>query len=912
MDPIPMRYFRHRLFALSLLAGILLPVAQVSAQSVWRESFEGPTPSWKEGASDTAHRVLRHERSSASANSGSWSEHVRYTAGTGTSLSLEHETPHFRLIDELAPSVWVASSRPGVQFQMRLVFPRAVDPASGRPETCLLSGESTSGSGKWEQLRVLDLPKLLARERQKMQFRLGRGIDTREAYVDRVSLNIYTGPGESEVWIDDLTINGAIESQDVVPVAYNERPTGPAGNATESAAGRVRMRGPVLLVDNRPFLPRMIEYQGESLRFLRERGFNAIRLTTPPTPQLAAEAQALGLWIVSPPPPMVNGEGADPFDGGATIGEEYSAVLAWDLGHDLAVRDLERTAKLADDVRRADRFRARPLVCSPVADLRSYSRLVGAILAERAPLGTSLELADYGTWLRERPRLLSPGTPLWADIQTQLDPLLLEQQSLMSGRDQRRASAEPEQIRLLVYQAVAAGARGLSFRSSSPLDYQDSATRLRAKTLEMLNLELELIEPFVAAGQLSALSMAGNRELTAAVLQTESARLLIPIWCGPGAQYVPGQMAGTEISFTIPGVPASHEPYELTPGGMMAMRKQRVTGGLRVTLDDFGVTSLILVTGDPRVQSSIQGRVRNVGMISAQLARDLAIEKGSFVDQVDRTLSMNAQAVAKSQDWRKSAQDMIREAEFRLNASDNQKAYEFANSAGRALRMIERAHWEAAATKLGSPMSSPLSVSFVTLPDHWRMIETLRSVQPGPTQLLGGNFENLQAMVSSGWEHVQHPDNNVKTTVELAPQAARSGKLGLRLRVAPVDPQSPPGMIESPPVWVTAPEVRLAPGTWIRIHGYVKIPAPIQGSVDGVMIADSLGGKALAERIGSTKGWKEFTLYRVMNQSGAVTLTIAMSGLGEVHVDDVTIEPLAGAGKPVAYPATTSRAYAPR
>ncbi|MDZ4779247.1 MAG: hypothetical protein SGJ19_03235 [Planctomycetia bacterium] len=898
-----MRYLRYKLLSLALLAVCTALAPSADAQSAWREDFESPTTSWAVAESDAPHRIEKHERSSSAAHFGAWSEHVQFTAGHGATLYFEHRTPPFRLIDELRPSLWVACERPGIQILARLAFPRAVDEATGRPITCLVRGASSRGDGKWQNLSVDDLPVLVARQAQLLRSRLGRDIDTRGAYLHSVVLNMYAGEGRTDVWIDDLEIQGAVDNGGVVPAAYIERPSGVASGDDASAAGRVRMRGPVLLVDNRPFLPRMIEYQGESLRFLQERGFNALRLATPPSEQFASEAAALGLWIVSPPPPT--GDAAMNMDAaGETIGEVYDPVLAWDLGHNLAVGDLDRTSQLADEVRRADRFRARPLVCSPVADLRSYSRLVGAIVAERSPLGTSLELADYGTWLRERPRLLAPGTPLWASIQTQLDPLLLEQQSLFTGKDQRRAGVEPEQIRMLVFQALAAGARGFSFRSSSPLDYQDQATRTRAKALESLNLELEIIEPFVAAGQLSAISVSGNRELTAAVLQTENARLLIPIWCGAGAQFVPGQSAGNEISFTVPGVPASHEPYELTPAGLNAIRKQRVTGGTRVTLDEFGVTSLILLTGDPRVLSAITTGIQRSRAQAAKLSVDLALEKLSLVDQIDRTLTVNAQAVTSAEDWRVVSRRIIEQAELRLVAQDYKTAYILAHRSTRALRLIERSHWEAAVAKLGTPASSPLAVGFATLPEHWRMVETLNGVQPGRNQLNGGNFENLDALVSGGWEHIQHAENGVKTVVELAPQAARSGKLGLRLRATAADPKSPPAMIESPPVWISAPPVPFAPGTWVRIHGWLKVASPIVGSVDGLMIGDSLGGPALAERIGATRGWREFTLYRVVSDSGSVAATFALSGLGEVHLDDVTVEPLGGAGRTTGYPST--------
>jgi len=902
-----MRYLRYKLLSLLLLALSTAESRPAHAQSAWREEFESPGTTWTIGETDAAYKIEKHERTSSASHLGAWSEHLRYAAGNGATLLIEHRTPSFRLIDELRPSVWVACDRPGVQILARLAFPRSTDPATGRPITCLVRGAATQVGGDWQHLTIENLPKLVVRETQLLRARLGRDIDPREAYLESVLLNIYVGSGRNDIWIDDLEVNGAVNAQGVVPVAYLERPAALPGAAEPSAAGQVRMRGPVLLVDNRPFLPRMIEYQGESLRFLRERGFNTLRLATPPSQQLAAEAAALGLWIVAPPPAVLNADADRETDATNLLGEEYASVLAWDLGHNLATGDLERTSQLADAVRRADRFRSRPLVCSPVADLRSYSRLVGAVLAERSPLGTSLELADYGTWLRERPRLLTPGTPLWANIQTQLDGQLLEQQSLLIGKDQRRAGVEPEQVRMLVYQALAAGARGFSFRSSSPLDYQDQATRTRAKTLEALNLELELIEPFVAAGQLSAISVAGNRELTAAVLQTENARLLIPIWCGPGAQFVPGQSAGNEISFTVPGVPAAHEPYELTPAGLNAIRKQRVTGGTRVTLDEFGVTSLVLLTGDPRVLSAINAGIQRNRAQAAQLARDLAIDKLALVDQIDRTLAVNVQAVANAEDWRTASRQIIQQCELRLVAQDYKTAYLLAQRSARAMRLIERAHWEAAVKSLGSPVGSPLVVGFTTLPEHWRMVETLRGVQPGASQLSGGNFENLDALVAGGWEHIEHVEPGVKAVVELAPQAARSGRLGLRLRVAPENTAAPPAMIESPPVWISTPVVSFAPGTWVRIHGWVRVATPIVGSVDGLMIGDTLGGPALAERVGATKGWREFTLYRVVNDSGQVAATFALSGMGEVHLDDVTVEPLAGAGRATGYPTTGGR-----
>jgi hypothetical protein len=68
------------------------------------------------------------------------------------------------------------------------------------------------------------------------------------------------------------------------------------------------------------------------------------------------------------------------------------------------------------------------------------------------------------------------------------------------------------------------------------------------------------------------------------------------------------------------------------------------------------------------------------------------------------------------------------------------------------------------------------------------------------------------------------------------------------------------------------------------------VSSPITGSVDGLMIYDSLGGEALAERIGKTVGWKQFALYRVAPQTGVMNVTFALSGLGEAWIDDVAVQ----------------------
>ena len=112
----------------------------------------------------------------------------------------------------------------------------------------------------------------------------------------------------------------------------------------------------------------------------------------------------------------------------------------------------------------------------------------------------------------------------------------------------------------------------------------------------------------------------------------------------------------------------------------------------------------------------------------------------------------------------------------------------------------------------------------------------------------------------------------------------------MHLKVKPADPEDPPSLVETPPVWVVTAPVPARRGELLAIRGFVRIPKSIEGSVDSLAVIDSIGGEGLAQRIGPTKGWQPFELYRIAERDGPVTITFALTGLGEAWIDDVTIK----------------------
>jgi hypothetical protein len=973
---------------MSILAAWLLAVGSVAgtvfAQTAWREGFEGPTPSWQNVGGDARYRILQQQRIQGDAHSGKTCEWVKLEGEGGTHVYLAQDVGRPPVIEELAARVWIKSDRPGLQLAARIVLPRALDPRTGQPVTAVLLGDVYKDVGRWQPLQVAEVPKLLTRQVHVLRMNLGSGVDDREAYLDAVMLNVYGGPGTTNVWIDDLEIAGhagpvvgpaltkeAVEgplpqnrggSATTTPTLNPVTPTTNTANPTTNAATprttsegtsslvpvrlppvasnrgnrenafrplprspllgerlppiqsapkwtapiprqTVKLDRSLLIVNDAPFFPRVIQHRGEPLKTLQKLGFNAVWLQRLPAPEVLEEANRLEIWLICPPPRPVD-SGAGPAASGqvsavAEIGPQFDCVLAWDLGGDLTGADLDATQRWADQVREADRRGNRPMICRPRAELSGFSRLPALLLIDRRPIGTSLELSSYATWVRQQPLLASPGTPVWSTVQTQPNEPLRQQLAGLEPGYVPPLTVSPEQIRLLAYTAVASGSRGLVFASDSPLDASDSDTHLRAMSLELLNLELELMEPWAAGGTYFTTAEPSVPEVAATVLGTDYAKLLLPIWASPGAQCVPSQSAANALTIKVPGVPDSTDAYELTPAGAKSIRHLRKTGGVKVTLDEFGLTSQILLSQYPTIISKVHSRAAQIGRRSAELQCLIALERLHAVQLIAGRLASRVR-VPSSAAWLDAARKNLQPCDAQLVSGDATGAALNAQRAMRSLRLIERAYWDAAIQNVrNSPVTSPAALSFDTLPSHLRLIDRLSTLSLSPNRLAGGDFEDLDRMTGAGWRYFLHSTPTVQTSVDLAPQAALSGRRGLRLAVFAVDAKKPPAVIESPPILFTSPGVQVEAGQIVCIHGWARVPNAITAGTDGLLVVDSISGEALAARIGKTDGWKEFALYRVATQSGPMCVHFALSGLGEAWLDDVAIQVFENPGNTV-------------
>jgi hypothetical protein len=320
---------------------------------------------------------------------------------------------------------------------------------------------------------------------------------------------------------------------------------------------------------------------------------------------------------------------------------------------------------------------------------------------------------------------------------------------------------------------------------------------------------------------------------------------------------------------------------------MTPLTHKRVTGGTRIEIENAGSCSLVVVSQDPLVLERVAKDLAALEADHARLHYNVVARRQAEVGAALR--GVPAAAFPPAQKLIQDAATNLQQARRQISAGDRRGAARFIALAEEQLASIERGHWLAATKAFATPSESPFCAHFGLLPVHYELAERLRGATFGVNLLAGGGMENLDTRVQSGWRHQRDPNVPVEASVELAPQPG--GESALHLRVFSKTPESAPGVVESPPIWVTTPPLPVSRGKFVRVRGSVKT-SEIGGSQDGLLIFDSLGGQALAQRIQTTNLWQPFALYRAVPEDVSLSVTFALTGLGDAWIDNVEISVL--------------------
>ena len=873
---------RRRCGPIAVLAIALVVFLGGPARGQLRDAFEGPQATWTLSQADCGVKLLGQERTYRESHGGQASEHLRLSVGNGTFVYLTQAIGRAPVIAEFRPSLFLKSDRASVQLLARVVFPRSIDRGTGLPVTAFLPGDAYTDVGQWQQLVLRDADKLVGREAVAQRTTRGASFDPAEAYVDLLVINAYCAPGNIDLWLDDLEIQGYVNLEDARPASAPQVPrdqVGPSASSGAIAGPVSQLQGSLLLVHGRPIAPRVIQHQGEPLEWLKSLGFNVVKLHASPSEKELREAERLGLWLVAPPP-----YGED-----AARREGLGRVVGWSLGSRLTARDVAGTQELIDEVRRFEPNQLRLLLAGVDSGLAEMSRIAPLVLLDRNPLSTSQELASQRQWLLARPRLARPGTPFWATVASERPPRLTEQLILFARGAAVPEDVDPEQLRLAAYSALAAGARGLVFSSTSPLAIDTGPAALRTDAIKLLNLELLMLEPWIAAGTFSEELAAGDGSVQASVLATERSRLLLITQHAPAQQFVLGPPPRSSLQVTVPGVSISDRAYRVSPAGVKQLRITHSGSGATISIDDAGLVTAVVITQDPLAYHHLGRTLAEIQAEAGRLRYDVAVRRMIQTIEIDRELNEAERPLVAAAAWLHEAQGHLDQARKQLETNDYESLHVSVTRAEHALAKTRRGHWEQTAGAFPSPVASPCLAQFTSLPLHWEVARRMQEGNFGPNEQAAGDMESLDSMLAAGWRQERRPPAGTKCDVSLSLQSPRSGRSALRMQAWIDDARTAPQVIEEPIVWVKSSPVPVRQGQIVRIHAWVNVPRPISGTLDGLVVFDSLGGPELGDRVRGTQGWRELSLYRVAGQTGEMTVTFSLTGLGEASIDDLSV-----------------------
>lgn len=887
--------------------GFLL-FAQSSGPTIFQYGFEARGPVWRARNEDAPYKVLAHRLTEDTAHGGQRSEHIQLLAEKGSYIHYVFPVGRAPITEDLNAGLWLKATRPGVQLLCRVVLPRERDPHQvNQPLTVLVRCEPYQNT-RWKFLTLNQPVKRLQEQQQLLRHQLGRDVNVMDAYVSEMVLNLYDGPGQIDVWIDDLEIGPVIDApQPGLPTKPDETqaPATPAATAQRGPhrADTVDVNGSQLIVNGQRMFVRGIRHTGVPLDTLRDAGFNTLWLGESASDKTVEKAVALGFWMVpSITPPQFDPSGRiqgtlvsrDSFVNTVSRISKREGILALDIGSNLPAESHGDISRVVNMIRSVDPMR--PIAIDVWDGFQAYSRSIDSVMlgVHRWPLMTSLEIEQYRDWLLQRRRLAAPGTFCWTWVQNHLPDWFTK--IAPEGPDKMPLGPQPEQVRLLAYAAIGCGYRGVAFWSDESL--ADSKTgRDRLLGLAALNQELQMLEPILVEADASKEPEwidTSRGEVKASILRTPKGILVLPVWLGGGAQYCPGQSTFSELDLTIPLVPATASCWEVSPGGIRAYKTERVLGGVKVKLRNFSLTTALLFTSDlgpTGLVVRLQDQQRRMGAQAAQWAQDQAREELAKVEKVQAALEQLGKQVPDAKGLLQKAQEAVaRCIEHRRNG-DHVAAYADAHVALRGLRLLMRAQWEKAVRNLDTPVASPWAVSYFTLPQHWKFMDELHQLAPGENAIDGGDFEAPPEKAPPGWLVQEVPTlDAVNLTARRVKDKPYEGKQCLQLRVDNKAPLSPHAL-ERTFLAIHSPAAKLAPGTPVRITVWVRTGG-LGGTADGALIYDSAGGEPLAVRVRGTKGWRRYQLYRKVPESGKINVTMAVSGMGEVFFDDVRIDSL--------------------
>ena len=819
-------------------------------------------------------------------------EVIETSMGPGSKLFLVYPIEPCALIEDLNASIRILSAQSGLRIGFRVVFPRSANVATHPIIKEVLLGTPTEGQGRWSRSSVSSIGRQLEERVTYLRAKHGPNIDLQDPLVDAVVLSIYSDPGTLKLKVDDLFVEGM-----VAPFL-----TSNFAESNSLAASLVMPPVPEQLRTMQSTVPRWIMHQGESLDDLMGLGFNAIVTNNPNDPLIIEQAARSQMGVIARPPDLVPSE---------EIANNYRHVQAWLIGMTLNQSNLTQTRNLVSKLSHFPPSLARPTVGEALEMVSSYSRY-SDWLAVPMPLATRVSsYREAAAIMQNDLRPLAGRSLSLTSIATQLPKEWRAQKEAAMrtlGRESGSIDYDLLQVRLQFYRSIMQGARGFIFRSGSALDSGEPTSMKRRQSYSAINREIDLLVPWIQAGQSSWRNInTDSPDHTAALLETPKSQLAIIVASGPMDQICAHAPATAQIKVTIP-MATQREVFRISRGAMEKLRAERTPEGFVVTIDQPGIIEQLVTVIDNMPTRYLNSKLAEHNLNFAESR----IDTSQQVLDIGYMVLISQQVPNNDPRWEEMnrASSLQRSAIQFLSASKFQSAIKETDQALLTAQRVVRRSWEQAMSQFEALQSSPLVSSPLSLPLHWEINRLLRGRSWQNLSIPGIPFQGDSQFSNSQWIVDRRLTENVESICKIGVNGP-SGSPTLVLATNPINGQPIPSGYGGAVMRVSSPSIEVPESAMINIQGVVRIQSSPNESQSGLLVCDSIGGESLGQLISSANEtpyeWRRFSLIRFASNQRIVRIHFETRGEMQAEIADLEISMLV----PTQPPGILSRPYVP-
>lgn len=836
-------------------------------------------------------------------------------------VRLIHEHEPALAMDEFRASVAVNSAQKGIRLALRMVLPNQIDPRSGKPLETWVAGEESSTTNEWQTLSIAgDKATVRARVRQLRTELSQPLLDTTGAYFDSCALIIELHHGTTFADVGECRYGPVITPELIIP---KQSP----GSRKTLPASQLRIERDRLVVGEKPVLLRILPDHNESPKLLRQTGVNGVWVSDLNALERMRSLKAGNLLVLATPPhPEFDPANFNmPLQGLPPLDDTHPLPDIWMIGSRISADQFPHLLAWAREIRSADKQRRRPLMADVVSAEGVASRQIGLVGISQHSTGW---LRNFGE-ARNRSFLKQNATAqltlAWEWIQTESAPGFAQWRARSGARP---AFVEPEQIMMQLIASLSAGSRGVGFWKTRSLESGDPASQETARAIELANLYMDILEPLLIEGRISGhinvstvdstntnqqqLGAAFNTGINAegyrsrptvpdaAIISTPGSSLVLAGFWDEQSHFVPQKLFAQRARLTVSATETA-SAWQVFATGLRGLRREQAAGGLQLDIQDFDQLATVFVSSNTEKKQQLEARIQRRAQRAGQLFVELAELKLSRVKKTCATIDALAGAPeAISATNFQNAGRFITSATEALQRADYPSAERLARSSMREVRSVQNRYWQRATQTLATPMASPHTVSFSTLPDHWKLMSRIQTSTPSGNLVPSGDFNSLRLLSDGAWKKISAQDEHYYASADIVTENASSNQV---LMLSAFKRQTERSGAESgkPSLMVRSPEIDAVAGDVFEVTLKAKLGPriPAEKETPLLLFDDDLGPE-FAVRPKLQPSWRTFRMFRQASQDGPFRVWIALNGVAEVIVDEISVVRRATGGQPPA------------